>query len=770
METEDNKKRDCKALKIIAKSIMPTIIINKTGNIIEFNEAMERLIGYKSLDLDNNIHKFLKKIIPNPDMRKSIIKKDSNGYIIDIISKEIEIKIMNDNNIHVKLSLHNFDDDCFIEPLQIIQAKNLTKKKYYEEELLQSQQRYRMVVESQTEIICRFRPDGTITFVNKTYRDFFGKEKSELVGRKLFQHVPEKERMILMNHLKSLTREHPTAKIEHQIMIDDSMRWLEWNNKAIFDIKGNLVEYQSVGRDVTDNKTTEAQLKEKENKYRALFERNNDGIILIKPDGTIIEANHKACSMFGYNKEELIDMKMEKLVIPEELSDCKHKIEKLMDGSSHEIYERTFLTKDGDKIYTEMNVALVYNPEGQPNHVQIIARDISTRKKQEEELKHYRSQLERMVEIRTNALKKINEKLKAQIDERKKTEEDLINRNNFIQTILDSLPIGLAVNCMDSKEIKYLNKEFINIHGWSENEIKKIPTDIFKAVVNREKGNKNGDNINRTLNYIADGFISNGDWKNIKITTQDGEHRYVLTKKIPVEEENLIISTFQNITDKRLAEEKIKRSLKEKDLLLKEVHHRVKNNLQLLTSMLRLQRSVIIDDNTLYTINQLINRIMTLSLIYENLYLNRNLETIDIAQCIKSIITNLLSSNGGLSKDIKRDIQIENIYLNIDIAIPCGLLVNEIISNSIKYAFMDGRKGTIKVEFHQEDGIYSLIISDDGVGMPSGTDLDNYNTMGLKMINLLSKKLKADISLNKKNGTTYKVTFKKSHFFNDLII
>jgi PAS domain S-box-containing protein len=737
METEDNKKRDCKALKIIAKSIMPTIIINKTGNIIEFNEAMERLIGYKSLDLDNNIHKFLEKIIPNPDMRKSIIKKDSNGYIIDIISKEIEIKIMNDNNIHVKLSLHNFDDDCFIEPLQIIQAKNLTKKKYYEEELLQSQQRYRMVVESQTEIICRFRPDGTITFVNKTYRDFFGKEKSELVGRKLFQHVPEKERMILMNHLKSLTREHPTAKIEHQIMIDDSMRWLEWNNKAIFDIKGNLVEYQSVGRDVTDNKTTEAQLKEKENKYRALFERNNDGIILIKPDGTIIEANHKACSMFGYNKEELIDMKMEKLVIPEELSDCKHKIEKLMDGSSHEIYERTFLTKDGDKIYTEMNVALVYNPEGQPNHVQIIARDISTRKKQEEELKHYRSQLERMVEIRTNALKKINEKLKAQIDERKKTEEDLINRNNFIQTILDSLPIGLAVNCMDSKEIKYLNKEFINIHGWSENEIKKIPTDIFKAVVNREKGNKNGDNINRTLNYIADGFISNGDWKNIKITTQDGEHRYVLTKKIPVEEENLIISTFQNITDKRLAEEKIKRSLKEKDLLLKEVHHRVKNNLQLLTSMLRLQRSVIIDDNTLYTINQLINRIMTLSLIYENLYLNRNLETIDIAQCIKSIITNLLSSNGGLSKDIKRDIQIENIYLNIDIAIPCGLLVNEIISNSIKYAFMDGRKGTIKVEFHQEDGIYSLIISDDGVGMPSGTDLDNYNTMGLKMINLL---------------------------------
>jgi PAS domain S-box-containing protein len=770
METEDNKKKDCKALKIITKSMTPTIIINKIGEIIEFNEAMERLTGYKSLDLDNNIHNFLEKIIPVSDLRKSIIKKDSNGHIIDIISEEIDIKSMNDNNIHVKLSLHNFDDDCFIEPLQIIQAKNLTSKKYYEEELLQSQQRYRMVVESQTEIICRFRPDGTITFVNKTYRDFFNKEESELLGRKLFQHVPEKERHVLNNHLKSLTREDPTGKIEHEIMIDGKMRWLEWNNKAIFDIKGNLVEYQSVGRDVTDNKTTETQLKEKESKYRALFERNNDGILLIKLDGTIIEANHKACFMFDYNKEELIGMNMEKLVHPEEVPDSKHKIEKLLDGSSHEIYERTFLTKNENKIFTEMNVALVYNPDGQPNHIQIIARDISTRKRQEEELNHYRNQLERMVEIRTNALKKINEKLKAQIEERKKTEEDLINRNNFIQTILDSLPIGLAVNCMDSKEIKYLNREFVNIHGWSENEIKEIPTDIFKAVVNGKKGNINGDNVNRTLNSIADSFVSNGDWKNIKITTRAGEQRYVLTKKIPVEEENLIISTFQNITEKKLAEERIKLSLKEKDLLLKEVHHRVKNNLQLLTSMLRLQRAVIVDDNTLYTINQLSNRIMTLSLIYENLYLNRNLETIDIAQCIKSIITNLLSSNGGLSKDIKRDIQIENIYLNIDIAIPCGLLVNEIVSNSIKYAFMDGRKGTIKVEFHQEDDTHTLIISDDGVGMPSGTDLDNYNTMGLKMINLLSKKLKADISLDKRNGTTYQVTFKKSHFFNDLII
>jgi PAS domain S-box-containing protein len=767
MENEKNK--DCKALKIITNSITPTIIISG-GEIIEFNKAMVKLTGYKKADIDNDINKFFQKIFPNPDYRDSVININTKGQFIDFKQDEIDIIKKNKDYVHTKFSTHDFNDDECLTDIKIIQIEDLTSKKYYQEALRQSRLRYKMVVDNQIELICRYHPDGNMTFVNKTYRNYFGKSESELIGEKFCQEMSDKDREEFNKMLMYLIPENPGNIFKHNIVLNNEVRWLEWFTKAIFDDNSRLVEYQSVGRDITNNKKTEEQLKEKENKYRALLERNNDGIILIKPDGKIIEANYKACLMFEYNKEELTGMSIERLVPDEEKEDSKNRIKSLMNGEQLEIYERIFITGTGKKIYTEINTALVYDVNGNPNHIQIIARDISNRKKQEEELKQYRNQLERMVEIRTKALKKINEKLKKEIEERKKTESNLISRNSFIHTILDSLPIGLAVNCMDKKEIKYMNKEFMSIHGWPEEEIEDSSKDLFKAVGNGNSEDGDGEVINRTLNYIADGFISNGDWKSLKILTKNGEEKFVLTKKIPVYEENLIISTFQNITDKKQAEEKIKRSIKEKDMLLKEIHHRVKNNLQMITSLLRIQKSVIEDNKTIYTIDELFNRIQTLALIYENLYINHNLETIDIKEYIRSIIFNLFSSNSRLSKNIKREVHIENIYLNIEIAIQCGLLVNEIVSNSIKYAFKKGIDGKIRVEFYQEDDSYILVISDNGIGMPSDTDLENHSTMGLKMINLLVKKLRAKIELFIEQGTKYKVTFKKSKFISKPVI
>lgn len=216
-------------------------------------------------------------------------------------------------------------------------------------------------------------------------------------------------------------------------------------------------------------------------------------------------------------------------------------------------------------------------------------------------------------------------------------------------------------------------------------------------------------------------------------------------------------------SERRQFEEKIQNSLYEKEVLLKEIHHRVKNNLQIISSLLTLQLKHIKDEHDREFIRESQNRVKSMALIHESLYQSNDLTQIEFGNYTRYLIKQLFSSyviNPGI---ISWKVNIKDIFLDINTAIPCGLIINELITNSIKHAFPDGRKGEIKVQFTLRNKTnYKLTVSDNGIGLPQGFDYRKNRTLGLQLVNALIDQISGTISTTNSNGTSVVIEFQKN--------
>jgi|GEM_PF-5945522 len=221
----------------------------------------------------------------------------------------------------------------------------------------------------------------------------------------------------------------------------------------------------------------------------------------------------------------------------------------------------------------------------------------------------------------------------------------------------------------------------------------------------------------------------------------------------------------KEITEHKQLEEQLKVSLREKELLLKEIHHRVKNNLQVVSSMLQLQSEYITDKDLLKIFMESRNRIDTMALIHEKIYCSKDLARIDIAEYIEELTSNLMITCGVNTELIKLNIDVSKVLFDVNTSIPCGLIINELVSNSLKHAFPKGGKGEIHITFQPAaDNKYILIIRDNGAGFPEGTDFKNTQTLGLKLVTTLINQIDGTIELIKEKGTTFKIIFKELQY------
>ena len=227
------------------------------------------------------------------------------------------------------------------------------------------------------------------------------------------------------------------------------------------------------------------------------------------------------------------------------------------------------------------------------------------------------------------------------------------------------------------------------------------------------------------------------------------------------------VSVGIDITQRVLAEAALRTSLREKEVLLQEVHHRVKNNLQIICSLLDLQAQNLTDQKTLDVFQESFNRVKSMALIHEKLYQSTSLETIDFAEYIETLTYYLFQSYRVNSDLIKVKINIEPICLNIDTAIPCGLIINELLSNSLKYAFPKGTGGLIEINFKSDNAPrFILNVKDNGIGFPKDFNLHNVHTLGLNLVKILTQQLDGDIELDYSQGVEFKMQFSelsKSH-------
>lgn len=221
--------------------------------------------------------------------------------------------------------------------------------------------------------------------------------------------------------------------------------------------------------------------------------------------------------------------------------------------------------------------------------------------------------------------------------------------------------------------------------------------------------------------------------------------------------EKEVLVVIRDITETKLAEQELKNSLAEKEILLKEIHHRVKNNLQVISSILNLQSSFIKDTHVINILKESQNRIKSMAFIHESLYQNKDFSNVNFSDYVSNLCNTLFYTYNTSDDFVKLKLEISPIKLSIDNAIPCGLIINELVSNALKYAFPNNQKGelTIRVYFHKNQ--LRIEVEDNGIGFPESLNFRNTDTLGLQLVITLVEQLNAEIELISKEGCKFAV-------------
>jgi two-component sensor histidine kinase len=228
----------------------------------------------------------------------------------------------------------------------------------------------------------------------------------------------------------------------------------------------------------------------------------------------------------------------------------------------------------------------------------------------------------------------------------------------------------------------------------------------------------------------------------------------------PVLYSQVLSPLLRQITERCLAEEQLKDSMREKDMLLKEVHHRVKNNLQVISGLLGLQADYVADDHHARLFGDSQNRIATLALIYEVLSDSADLTRIELAVYIRHLLAHLYASLGADAALLTVEVEADAVTLDIDRAVPCALIINELVSNAFRFAFPDNRRGHVRVALERrEDGRMLLRVKDDGVGFPPGWDQTTVPSLGLRLVAILVKQLEGTMGIVRSPGVEYMIEF-----------
>ena len=329
-----------------------------------------------------------------------------------------------------------------------------------------------------------------------------------------------------------------------------------------------------------------------------------------------------------------------------------------------------------------------------------------------------------------------------------------LNSHRKYSTLVEKGNDGIII--IQDGFLKFINSKMVSIAGFPLAEsIEKpflnfVPMEYREFVIDNYKKRLSGHEAPN--NYEIE--IISKEGKNIPVE--------INASVIDYEGKRAEMAIIRDITERKRAEEIIMRSLQEKETLLKEIHHRVKNNMQIVSSLLNHQAQYIKDKNVIEIFTESQNRILSMSLVHEKLYQSKDLAKIDFHDYINDLVANLFQAYMAKSGKITLTMNIENIYLDIDLAIPCGLIANELVTNSLKYAFPAGTKGEIKIAFHKkEENMLEFVINDNGIGLPKHLDFRKTDSLGLHLVTILAEnQLHGEINLIRRKGTEFQIKFR----------
>ncbi|NWF69607.1 MAG: PAS domain S-box protein [Chloroflexi bacterium] len=306
----------------------------------------------------------------------------------------LPLRAQSSGEIYAELLLLHYEDGTLRGIL-----RDVTERYRIERSLQESETRYRAIVEDQTELICRFRTDGTLTFVNDAFRRYYNQPLEALLDHSVFSLIVPEDQPVLREKIHKLSVQQPTLAHTQRALVGGEQRWQQWTLRAIYNLDHQVAEIQAVGRDIHARKEAEAQHRLDLIRYRALFERTNDAVFIIGLNGLHLAANQQAARMLGCQIDEIVGARIEDFVVPQDREQMRRVFQQLLNGDKIPVVERLFRRKNGDEFPAEINIAMVYDEKEQPLHAQSIVREITHRKQTEDVLQRALLQVETLYTV-----------------------------------------------------------------------------------------------------------------------------------------------------------------------------------------------------------------------------------------------------------------------------------------------------------------------------------------------------------------------------------
>lgn len=606
--------------------------------------------------------------------------------------------------------------------------------------LRQSEEKYRLIYEESNDAILLLDEDKIID-VNRKGIQLFGIPQRQLLSTELYDlsfEILEESKKEYKKHKQKL---HLSKSTKFNWVFKGNNQRIEAEVAIIELMLGDKTYYQCVIHDLTQRNETMRSLEKNRQSFKSVLDNTPEGIIIVY-DELILYTNPEAHRLIAKETIELGDLfiKSDQKIFSDLLVKQKQ---------AKGIQQRQLKLNNNETKELLADVMLVSTTFEGKDATLILLKDISLQNKLSKEM------------LRAEIAEETNKKLADEIKERIKTEKLLQEQFLRSNAIFDSSSNTLLLTLDTSFKISSLNTHCQN-YFWYLTEQKIELKDSFTSFFSKLFSASELRYFQRILNYVKKGeskqmeshFFSKGFERWIELFINpifDIEGR--------VTEISLVA---HDITEKKKSEKEIVESLKEKEVLLKEIHHRVKNNLQVISSILNLQSSFVKDKKTLDILDESRNRIRSMAIIHENLYRTTNFSSIDFSSYLLNLTTNLISSYHVQTGIVKLKTEMDPIDLVLDQAIPCGLMVNELITNSMKYAFQNKGEGEIFIGLKEENNKILLKIEDNGIGLPKGFDIMKSDTLGLQLVATLVEQLDGEISVNNFHGTKYLITFEKA--------
>ncbi len=502
-------------------------------------------------------------------------------------------------------------------------------------------------------------------------------------------------------------------------------------------------------------------LQHREQRFRKMIEHSSDMIVLVDAEGKILYESSAALRVIGYTSEELVGKSAFDLIFPDEREKIKEFFEKQVHIPGISPVQRMRVQhKDGHWIYVE---AICNNllHDDTISAIIVNAHDVTEYVRIQQELQKAKEDFEARVIERTRDLIELSRRLQEEIQAHRRTEEALKQSEDYFWKIFRYNPLPIVLCDANTGRTLNVNQAFEALSGIGYEDalgkkIEELGFNLSTEHLCMHITKKSESSEPHPVSLEVDLHTKSSGVKSLVVTLQ-----YV---ELGREQGGLII--MQDVTERIRAEKSLAKSLSEKEVLLKEIHHRVKNNLQVISSLLYLQSLKLQDEQAKRIFRESQNRVKAMALIHEQLYQTKDLMRVDFAEYLQTLASMIAESYNEPPSIIDVQIDSEKLDLSIDAAIPAGLIVSELVTNSLKYAFPEtvesvGKNKEITILARKtSDNDIMLIVRDSGIGLNTERPLESPKTLGLRLVKMLTEQLRGSIEVLPQKGAAFCIRFK----------